>query len=75
VDGDASIQRGAFFAAAPWRGVQATPSPEEGAVLGGRSCSSVGYSLRKRGETKGRFPFETRGLVIGDEWLTFFILY
>jgi hypothetical protein len=24
--GDASIQRGAFFAAAPWRGVQATPS-------------------------------------------------
>jgi hypothetical protein len=24
-DGDASIQRGGFYAAAPWRGVQATP--------------------------------------------------
>jgi hypothetical protein len=40
VGGDASIQRGAFFAAAPWRGLQATPQAQQkvvtvsGAVVG-----------------------------------------
>jgi hypothetical protein len=33
--GAAFIQRGGFYAAAPWRSIQATPSTFRGAFIGG----------------------------------------
>jgi hypothetical protein len=34
---------------------------------------AVGLFCRVLIEAKGRFPFEMRGLVIGNEWLSFYI--
>jgi hypothetical protein len=51
--GDAFFQRGAFYAAAPWHGVQATPSMF-------RALSLVGRGWKKRPKRKSRWRRPTR---------------
>jgi hypothetical protein len=49
VGGDAFFQRGGFYAAAPWRSIQATPSTFRAlSLVGGEHFSSVADSMPPR---------------------------
>jgi hypothetical protein len=66
VGGDASIQRGGFYAAAPWHGIQATPSPVRallwaGHVWGDRYWSEILVGEPPPGEVVGGDTFFQRG--------------
>jgi hypothetical protein len=57
--GDASIQHGGFYAAAPWRGIQVTPSPVWARFW-------VGWRRWPRRKSRRRRPASCHGAVPGE---------